>query len=120
MIQTSCHCGNIKLNINELPSSVTSCNCSICNRIGALWAYYNLDQVKIVCEDGASMRYLWGEKTMEYHRCAICGCTTHYTTTENDGNRLIAVNFRMAHDIDIGAIPVRVFDGKTSWRYLDE
>ena len=30
-----CHCGNLKLSANEAPDSMTSCNCSICNRLGA-------------------------------------------------------------------------------------
>ncbi|MDH3389513.1 MAG: hypothetical protein OEN02_16605 [Gammaproteobacteria bacterium] len=40
--------------------------------------------------------------------------------TESDGSELVAVNCRMAPAAQIGAIPVRRFDGLVSWRYLDE
>lgn len=35
MIESSCHCGAVKLQIDaELPETLTSCNCSICKRYG--------------------------------------------------------------------------------------
>jgi len=46
MFSVECHCGNIKITANALPSSITSCNCSICNRLGALWAYFDLENVE--------------------------------------------------------------------------
>ena len=57
---------------------------------------------------------------MTFHRCAQCGCTTHYTRTENDGEKIIAVNFRMATPSDMDSIPVRHFDGAVKWEYTDE
>ncbi len=45
MFNLECHCGNIKLFPEAPPGSLTSCNCSICRRLGALWAYFNLGEV---------------------------------------------------------------------------
>ena len=120
MFSVECHCGNLKLVTHELPSSMTSCNCSICDRLGALWAYYDLDNVELVSGDQRKNEYSWGEKTITYHRCGECGCTTHYTSTESDGSELIAINCRMAPLSKIGNIPVRAFDGLDTWKYLDE
>jgi hypothetical protein len=120
MFHAECHCGNIKLVASEPPSEITSCNCSICNRLGALWAYYDEETVRVTIGDASISTYSWGEKTITYHRCENCGCTTHYTTTEDDGNRLIAINCRMAQLSDISDIPVREFDGLFTWKYLDE
>ena len=39
MIAGSCHCGAVKIAVAEAPATVTSCNCSICRRLGTLWAY---------------------------------------------------------------------------------
>jgi hypothetical protein len=105
---------------NEEPSSLTSCNCSICNRLGALWAYYDLENVKIFSGDKPENTYLWGEKTITYHRCGECGCTTHYTATESDGSRRIAINCRMSPPSKISNILIREFDGLVTWKYLDE
>ena len=120
MFEAECHCGNLKLIAVGRPSSITRCNCSICYRLGALWAYYAQRDVEIVQVEGASDTYAWGEKTIVYHRCDKCGCTTHYTAADDDGGELVAINCRMARPVEIGAIPVRDFDGLDSWKYLDE
>ena len=114
-----CHCGNLKLAASDAPGWMTSCNCSICNRLGALWAYYDGKAVEITCA-GAEHTYAFGEKSITYHRCAECGCTTHYTAKEPDGTELVAVNCRMAPVSAIKGIPVREFDGLVTWRYRDD
>jgi len=43
MITGSCHCGAVHIAVAEAPASVKSCNCSICRRLGTLWAYYRPD-----------------------------------------------------------------------------
>ena len=119
MFAIECHCGNLKLVATEPPSSITRCNCSICHRLGALWAYYEQDKVTIASRGQPNQSYAWGEKTITYHRCGVCGCTTHYTGTADDGGDLIAINCRMARPSDISSIPLREFDGRVSWKYLD-
>jgi hypothetical protein len=42
MIESSCHCGVVKLEIQSAREEVNDCNCSICRRYGALWAYYRM------------------------------------------------------------------------------
>ena len=120
MFSVECHCGSIKLVASQPPSAITSCNCSICNRLGALWAYYDEENVKVIAGVKHENTYSWGEKTITYHRCDECGCTTHYTTTQDDGSELIAVNCRMAQLLDVSNIPVREFDGLLTWKYTDE
>ena len=120
MLNAECHCGNIKLLANASPESLTSCNCTICHRLGALWAYFDLRDVEISCGDKPVKTYSWGEKTITYHRCDECGCTTHYTAREDDGSELIALNCRMASPAQVDAITVLKFDGLDSWKYRDE
>ena len=120
MLEAKCHCGNIVLSTTEIPESVTSCNCSICHSLGALWAYYNLPDVGIKNSNPADSIYEWGEKTMSFHRCENCGCTTHYTRTEDDGNRLVAINTRMVSPAQMESISIRYFDGAVSWKYIEE
>ena len=89
-------------------------------RLGALWAYFDADQVRIDAASDVLSSYAWGERTITYHRCAHCGCTTHYSTLENEHVEMIAINCRMAELVDIGGIEVRDFDGRETWKYLDE
>lgn len=120
MLEARCHCGKLVLSTAEMPESITSCNCSICHILGALWAYYDLTDVEIKNSNPTDSIYEWGEKTMSFHRCDNCGCTTHYTRTEDNGNRLVAINTRMVSPEVMGSIPVRHFDGAVSWKYTQD
>jgi hypothetical protein len=111
-LKLTCHCNNIQIDI-ELPSQVTSCNCSICSRYKALWGYYDPRDVKILVGDAGESFYLWGDKELEFVRCSNCGCVTHYRTILGDSEPRIAVNFRLADEESIAEIPVRYFNGKS-------
>ena len=120
MIQAECHCGNVKLTANYMPASVTSCNCSICNRLGALWAYYEPECVEIEFRESPTLAYTWGDRDIEFHHCTICGCATHYQSAEKCKDKRVAINACMMEPASIAHIPVREFDGAVSWKYLNE
>jgi hypothetical protein len=108
MIESSCHCGAVKLEIDTAPETVTNCNCSICRRYGVLWAYYSLAQVRV--GEGATDIYMWDDKSIEFHRCRNCGCVTHWAPVDKARDRM-GVNARlMAPEVLAGA-SVRHFDG---------
>jgi hypothetical protein len=119
MIEASCHCGAVKFEIRDAPVTVTECNCSICRRYGVLWAYYSPAHVRIVATERATEGYLWGEKSIEFHRCRNCGCVTHWARAAQPADRM-GVNARlMAPDI-LAAARRRRLDGADTWKYLDE
>ena len=120
MIEAVCHCGNVILITEYLPSTITSCNCSICHRLGALWAYYTPDEVTVNFNKLPSSPYIWGDKDLEFHHCTICGCATHYITTEKCNEKRLAINARMMKPELIQCVEIRCFDGADSWLYLDE
>jgi hypothetical protein len=116
MIEASCHCGTVKIAVEAAPTEVTSCNCSICRRLGTLWAYYAPPTVRIT---GATAGYRWGEKSIEFHRCAGCGCTTHWSPLNPDGKHM-GINARLMDPAVLAAARVRRLDGADTWKYLDE
>ena len=40
----SCHCGAAHWTLEGDPGSITACNCTLCSRYGALWAYDYVDE----------------------------------------------------------------------------
>ena len=125
MFSASCHCGAIQLEIDEKPQTLTECTCSICHRLGAQWAYYTRQQVRISGQSDekpadAKTAYLWGDKCIEFYHCKTCGCTTHYESVEKHYDSRIAVNTRMMRREDTAGIKVRKFDGADTWEFLDE
>jgi hypothetical protein len=94
MVESSCHCGSVKFEMLSAPEEVNECNCSICRRYGVLWAYYSPAHVRLVAKNGATDRYLWGEKSIEFHRCQNCGCVTHWAAVDQRADRM-GVNARL-------------------------
>ncbi len=121
MIESSCHCGAVQLKIEaEAPTTLTSCNCSICRRYGSLMAYFSPKQVKVSGAEGATARYVWGDKMLAFVRCASCGCFTHWEALDpNSTLDRMGVNARLFTNFDISALPVRRFDGADTWKFLD-
>ena len=119
MLSASCHCGAVHMEIGRRPQSVTQCTCSICHRYGAHWAYYTRKSVRVSDQEGVLAAYVWGDKTIEFYHCTRCGCVTHYESVEKNDDSRIAVNARIMSPADIEDVPIRIFDGATSWKYLD-
>ncbi len=111
MINASCHCGNVEVEINDLPESLTSCNCSICNRYGALWGYYKAAEVVVKTNMSELKTYTWGDEYIDFHHCGNCGCVTHYTSRPKSDMDRVGVNFRMFDRELVTNISKRHFDG---------
>jgi len=93
-----------------MPDEVGVCNCSICRRYAAAWAYFPPEHVQINSKV-KSVFYCWGDQEVEFHRCDCCGCLTHYVTTEKCPDTILAINMRMAESDVLSRIPVRKIDG---------
>jgi len=110
MIEASCHCGAIQFEVETGPDEVTDCNCSICRRYGTRWAYYQRPQVRFAAQNGPTDIYMWGDKDLEFHRCRVCGCVTHWSSVDPSYVRM-GVNARLMAPEVLSATPVRHFDG---------
>ena len=119
MITSSCHCGAVTLETEVSPEVVTECNCSICRRLGARWAYYAREQVRVTSAPGDLGVYLWGDREIEFYHCMNCGCLTHYEDVDKAPGSRIAVNARTLPPKSIEGVTIRHFDGRSSWQYLD-
>ena len=106
MLHASCHCGAVRLEISRKPRTLTECNCSICGRLAARWAYYSAKSVRVLCNPGVLQAYVYKNGTFEYNHCKICGCVTHYRRINTSNNERIAVNSRMMAPDDVTSIKV--------------
>lgn len=111
MIIATCHCEAVKIEVLESPESLTQCNCSICRRYGALWAYYTVASATVVYQSTAVSTYRWNDKVIDFIFCNTCGCLTHYEAINKIGEYRIAVNARMMAPAEIEGIEIRAFDG---------
>ena len=94
MIEAVCDCGAVRMEIAKAPEKLNDCQCSWCQRLGALWAYYKQDEVRLVCESDATSVYIRGPRRLEFHRCKVCGLTTHWVSID-PARRRMGVNGRL-------------------------
>jgi hypothetical protein len=120
MITASCHCGQVTLEIDTAPATVTDCTCSICRRYGVLWAYYSPSQVRISLKGGKTDTYMWGARSIAFHRCSQCGCVSHWAPAhpDRDPDRM-GVNARLMPLDVLAKARVRHLDGAVTERYTD-
>ena len=114
-----CHCGAIRIYVRRISRTLTSCNCSICRRYGALWAYYAESSVSIEAPKGGLSKYSWNRRIRTYYRCKKCGCVTHYAYGKKHRSRTVAVNAVNFEPSDLTGARIRHLDGAASWKFLD-
>ena len=94
-LSATCHCKAIRLLFPPLREPVNECLCNVCRRYGALWAYYQPEEVTVQGAE-ALEEYVQNKRTLSFKRCKHCGCMTHYTVVPGaDTKPRIAVNCRM-------------------------
>jgi hypothetical protein len=118
MLNLSCLCGRVVIAIGQKPDFINACNCSLCSKTGARWAYFLPSEVKV---DGTTQGYCRDDKAdpvAQIHFCRHCGATTHFVLTESAvakfGNVQIGINMRLADERELAGIELRYPDGR-SW-----
>lgn len=119
MIETSCHCGAVGILLPSPPDFVVDCNCSICRRNGALWAFYAPDSLQLIGHPDYTTAYVWGQGTIRTMRCKTCGCVTHWEPIELADAQHFGINMRNAEPSVLEGVRVRKFDGAQRWDYID-
>lgn len=143
-LHATCHCGATRIEVDRAPATATACNCTFCTKRGALWAYYDPSEVRVV--EAAPADYA-PHGLNHHHFCAACGCTTvtHAPDWTAAGGaagegardaaqggepnpaaawspeavaalpRRVSVNVRLFDDLDWEVIPVVRLDGRNLW-----
>jgi hypothetical protein len=119
VIEVSCHCGAVRLELPRAPRRLLSCNCSICRRNGGLWAYYDSSAIRRRYRRRDVETYAWGDRMIRYVRCRHCGCVLHHERTRKMTDGRVGVNMRNCDPAVIAKARVRRFDGAKTWKFLD-
>jgi hypothetical protein len=116
MAKLSCLCGQLRVTISTRPDFINECNCTLCSKAGARWAYLLPAAVSIEGTTNGYRRADKADPAAEIHFCPICGSTTHFTLTPSAiskfGNVQLGVNMRLADENDLAGIELRYPDGK--------
>lgn len=109
----SCHCGQVKFEVDgEIPGAL-ACNCSICQRKGSLLWFVPRSQLRVTAGEDKLATYTFNQHVIRHRFCPTCGIHPFGEGSDPMGNAMAAINLRCLEDIDLDAIPVQHYDGRS-------
>lgn len=130
-LKATCHCGDTTITLSRRPETAKSCNCSFCERTGAVWAYFSPGEITV---EATEQRTYSATGLNRHHFCGRCGMQTWGESPDwasaynNDGTpkpgfqpgtvpeaRIAGVNLRLIDGLDWSTVEVETVDGRNSW-----
>lgn len=118
----SCHCGAIRFEADiDLAKGSNKCNCSICTKARAWFAFVPAEHFRLLAADGALTEYRWTPPAMKepfltYAFCRTCGVRIHGTGIHPKlGGQFYALSVAAFDDADpdeLAAAPINYVDGR--------
>jgi hypothetical protein len=111
--QGSCHCGRIKFEAEGEITSALSCNCSMCQRKGTLMWFVPRGNMQLLTPEENTSVYLFNKHVIKHRFCPECGIHPYGEAKAPSGEPMAAINLRCIEGIDLQAVPVTQFDGRS-------
>jgi len=120
-VEGACHCGAAHWTLKGDRGAATACNCTLCRRCGALWAYdYEGERIGISGPTASYTRADSADPDLEILFCPKCACVLCWRglKLQANGRRRIAVNLGLAPPEAVADLPVDHFDGLDAYEDL--
>jgi hypothetical protein len=109
-----CHCGEVRFEVTADLSNVVACNCSICQKRGALWTFVPGESFALRAGSDDLKDYQFGKKSIHHLFCPQCGVGSFSRgKAPKSGQDMFAVNVRCLDDVDIAELKPKPFDGRS-------
>jgi len=121
MLKGSCHCGAAGWTLTGDPGPITACNCTLCHRYGALWAYdFEGERIALQGATSTFRRVGKADPALEIVFCPACAGVLAWRglRPEEDGRRRMAVNVRLTDLEAVADLPIDHFDGLDTFEDL--
>ncbi len=110
----SCHCGAVAFEVEGNPSAgVVSCNCSICTAKGALLFAVPRAALSVTAPEDGLGTYSFHKHAIAHRFCKTCGIHPFAEDLNATGSATAYINIRCLDSIDLAAVPVMEFDGRS-------
>ncbi len=109
----SCHCGHVAFTIEGTIDGALACNCSICRRKGSLLWFVPRAQLRLTTPEDHAASYVFNKHVIRHRFCPRCGIHPFGEGTDPKGNAIAAINLRCIEEVDLDAIPVQHYDGRS-------
>lgn len=104
-----CHCGRVIFEATTAVEELTTCDCSMCKRRGAVMFKVHESGFWLLAGKGVLGTYRFHTRTAVHHFCTICGIYTFHrkrVTPDHYG-----INIGCLDDFDPTGLPVRETHG---------
>ena len=108
----SCHCGQIKFNVEGKFETAMECNCSHCSRKGYLLWFVPRTQFTLETPEAALATYTFNKHVIKHHFCAACGCAPFGFGNAN-GTEMAAINVRCLEGVELADVKRTFVDGRS-------
>lgn len=108
----SCHCGNMRFEVEGELTEVVACNCSICARKGALLWSVAREKVRLLGAGQGVGCYTFNRHAIAHLFCQTCGMHPFAEDAGAEDGRSAYINVRCLEGIDPTKLPVIEFDGR--------
>ena len=108
-----CHCGAIAYTVELDTAGAIKCNCSICSKLGAVWAFAPKAKFKLTSGATKQGDYQFGKKHLHHRFCTACGVESYAEGTAPDGTASVGINLRSIEAIDVDKLSPRPWDGRS-------
>jgi hypothetical protein len=108
-----CHCGQVRYETTADLAQVISCNCSICSKRGALWTFVSPESFALRSGEEVLSDYQFNQRVIHHLFCSVCGIESFARGKLPDGSDMVAVNVRCLDDINIAALTLTPYDGRS-------
>ncbi len=108
-----CHCGEVRFEVTADLSSVVTCNCSICQKRGALWTFVTPEHFALRAGSEDLKDYQFGKKTLHHRFCKSCGNEAFAEGKMPDGTPSVGINLRCLEGVDVDKLSPKLWDGRS-------
>lgn len=105
----SCHCGDLRIEVEGQIGEVIDCDCSICRMTGFLHWIVDAAQVAIHTPNSLAI-YRWGSCEARHYFCRSCGVAP--LRRPRLAPQGYSVNVRCLEDVEIEHLLVKAYNGR--------
>lgn len=110
----SCHCGQVRYEVEGELKGAMACNCSMCQRKGSLLWFVPRAAMSLLTPDENAATYLFNKHLINHRFCPRCGIHPYAEGTDPKGNPMAAINVRCLDNIDLDSVAVTHYDGRSA------
>lgn len=108
-----CQCGAVRYEVQAEIGKVISCNCSRCQKLGALLAPADAADFNLLRGGEAMTDFQFNKHNIHHLFCRACGVESYAYGKGKGGQDMVMLNVRCLDDVDPDQFEVMKFDGRS-------